>query len=99
MIRGHLPFLYMEKAKRPGQSYLLKVMMGDDYAVLFLGLALAHPAPLLAALMLFFYHTSFWCIYEAGYVDNDIQGSTHESRPHLAAGWQEYHRRFSFVAA
>ncbi len=93
----HLPFLYMERGKRPGSSHFLKVVLADDFAVLLLALTWLSPDPLLHGPMLLAFHLSFWCIYELGYAENDRLGAKHEKDPHLKANHQTYLARVDFT--
>ena len=93
---GHyLPGRYVSKIKRPGQQYIYRMILREDYLFWVLAsISLAsnwvtHMAGL--GLLLF----SFWTIYEWGYADNDTMGARHEDDPHLSDAYHEGQFKFS----
>jgi hypothetical protein len=95
----YIPFRYMERAKRPGQRYLLNGVIKYDIVAIVLAYAWDMPQPVLAALGLALIHLAVFAVYEAGYVDNDVSGSKWEKRPTLHSGYEDHARRFSVVGA
>lgn len=93
MSDAYIPFLYLERGKRPGQKYFIKNIIADDWLVLILAIAWLSPYPALQSIMMLFLLLSFWCIYEYGYVDNDIIAETFEQKPTLTATYQNYKNR------
>jgi hypothetical protein len=82
--RVYLPGLYLSLVKRPGQRYIWRSVIQEDFAYWVLGtLALAtHPASHLCGLALM--SLSFWSIYERGYADNDWAAANLESAGKLS---------------
>jgi hypothetical protein len=71
LSRVYLPGDYITQVKRPGESYILRVILQEDFmfwVLSSLSAARQHwlHVPALACLL-----ASFWTIYERGYVDND----------------------------
>ncbi|MBF0143775.1 MAG: hypothetical protein HQL59_10005 [Magnetococcales bacterium] len=83
-----IPFLYMERAKRPGSRYFLKVVLLEDFAIVGIAMVVINPFPHILALTMLGFHLSLWCIYEAGYVENDRVAERYEADPHLNPGYQ-----------
>lgn len=80
----YLPGQYLSCVKRPGERYIVRAILQEDYAFwLLASLALAE-RPLLHALGLLALLVSFWAIYERGYVDNDRMAARHEAEPKLS---------------
>lgn len=86
---GHiyLPGEYVARVKRPGERYILRVILLEDLAFWILASMALAPHPLmhiagLASLLL-----SFWCIYERGYVDNDGVAARFEHNPKLSKAY------------
>jgi hypothetical protein len=81
----YLPGEYISQIKRPGQRYIFRAVLREDFAFWLLssiGLA-TDPVTHLAGLLLLL--LSFWAIYERGYVDNDLIASRYEADPQLSA--------------
>ncbi|MEH2245607.1 haloacid dehalogenase-like hydrolase [Nostoc sp.] len=95
MADVYIPFLYLERAKRPGERYFVKKILLDDFVVLILGLSLVNSQPILHAISMLFLILSFWCIYELGYVENDIVAERFEKKPTLSKTYQKYKNRIS----
>ena len=80
----YLPGEYISQIKRPGERYIIRGILQEDFAFWLLssiGLAI-HPAAHLVGLLLLL--LSFWAIYERGYVDNDLVASRYEADPQLS---------------
>jgi haloacid dehalogenase-like hydrolase len=83
----YLPGEYISRVKRPGEHYILRGVVQEDFAFWLLssiGLALNPLTHLVGLLLLLL---SFWAIYERGYVDNDLAASRYESDPSLSAAF------------
>lgn len=78
----YLPGQYMTQVKRPGQRYISRGILQEDYALWVLA-ALPFAQPLLHVVGLLFLLLSFWAIYERGYVDNDEVAAHFEREPTL----------------
>jgi len=89
----YIPFLYLERAKRPGKQYFLQTILFDDLVTLILALSWLSPQPVLHAFSVLFLLFSFWCIYEAGYHENDRVAETFEQKPVLSKTYQIYRNR------
>ena len=85
----YLPGRYLNRVKRPGERYILRGILQEDFAFWLLSsiglaaLSVLHIAGLLLLLL------SFWTIYECGYVDNDQIGALCEKDPKLSAAFHE----------
>ncbi len=83
----YLPGQYISRIKHPGQRYILRGILQEDFAFwLLTSLPLAldpfwHCAGLLLLLL------SFWTVYEQGYVDNDHCAALYEENPKLSASY------------
>ncbi|WP_028006601.1 HAD family hydrolase [Solimonas flava] len=87
--RVYLPGQYLTQVKRPGERYILRGILQEDFAFwLLASLALA-AAPLLHVLGLGALLVSFWAVYEMGYVDNDRVAARYEREPKLS---EAFHR-------
>jgi hypothetical protein len=80
----YLPGQYLSLIKRPGERYVLRGILQEDFAFWLLSsIALAsHPVFHVAGLL--FLLLSFWAVYERGYVDNDLAASRFENDPKLS---------------
>ncbi|MBW4634644.1 MAG: haloacid dehalogenase-like hydrolase [Iphinoe sp. HA4291-MV1] len=91
----YIPFLYLERAKRPGQKFFVNVIIYDDFLVLILAASWLNSQPILHAISMLFLMLSFWCIYELGYIENDIIAERFEKKPKLSETYQRYKNRIS----
>jgi hypothetical protein len=85
----YLPGQYLTHVKRPGEHYLVRGILQEDFAFWVLtsiALATAPAAHVLGLLLLL---ASFWTIYERGYVDNDVIAERFELQPKLSAAFIE----------
>lgn len=85
----YMPGRYLTQVKRPGDRYILRGILQEDFAFWVLTtIALAAlPVPHVAGLL--FLLVSFWAIYERGYVDNDLIASRFEVDPKLSTAFLE----------
>jgi hypothetical protein len=91
---AYLPFYYLERIKRPGERYLLNVVVKDELVLLVLCYLWAS-ASLPALLAILVLHASFWVIYEIVYVENDRVAAERETAPALSDAFHETPHRFS----
>jgi len=88
-LRGvYLPGQYMTQVKRPGQGYISRGILQEDYALWVLA-SLSFTQPLLHIVGLLFLLLSFWAVYERGYVDNDEIAAHYEREPTLNPAFYE----------
>lgn len=80
----YLPFAYLEKVKRRGENYTLKVILWDDVPLLLLAFSWQATNSVLHGISIIFLLVSFWCVYELGYYENDYVAEKYESKPKLA---------------
>ncbi|MBK6853959.1 MAG: hypothetical protein IPG93_20840 [Burkholderiales bacterium] len=83
----YLPGLYLTRVKRPGERYITRAIVQEDFALWVLasiGLATQPFSHILGLALLLL---SFWTIYEVGYVDNDLIASRFEADPKLGAAF------------
>jgi hypothetical protein len=86
----YLPGQYLSRVKRPGERYISRSILQDDFAVWVLaslGFTLAQPLLHFAGLLCLL--LSFWSIYECGYVDNDRVADQFEREPKLTREYRE----------
>jgi phosphoserine phosphatase len=84
LCRVYLPGEYISQIKRPGERYIVRGILQEDFAFWLLssiGLAINPASHLVGVLLLML---SFWAIYERGYVDNDLAASRYEAEPKLS---------------
>ncbi|MEB3280823.1 MAG: haloacid dehalogenase-like hydrolase [Lyngbya sp.] len=92
----YIPFFYLERIKRPGEKYFLRVILADDWLVLILATSWISPVPVLHAGMVLFFLLSFWCIYEVGYLENDRVAEQFEKSPTLSNTYSIYKREMKW---
>ena len=80
----YLPGQYLTQIKRPGESYISRGILQEDYALWILASISLSTQPLAHIVGLAFLLLSFWAIYEAGYVDNDRIAAQFERNPKLS---------------
>lgn len=82
---AYLPGQYISRVKHPGQRYILRAVLQEDFALWLLASVAIAPDPVWHSLGLALLLLSFWAIYEQGYADNDRCGLTYEKDPKLSA--------------
>jgi hypothetical protein len=87
MMDVYFPGLYLSRVKRPGQRYVWRGVLQEDFAYWVLASITLAASPFTHALGLVCLLLSFWCIYERGYVDNDVIASRFEPDPTLSAAF------------
>lgn len=86
---AYLPGDYITRVKHPGESFLRRGILLEDFSLWVLAAAGAtsHPLQDLAGMTLLL--LSFWTIYELGYADNDRVGERFEKDPVLSRQYFE----------
>lgn len=84
LARTYLPGQYLSQVKRPGERYIIRGILKEDFAFWVLASVGLATLPVLHMLGLGLLLLSFWAIYELGYVDNDRVGARYESDPKLS---------------
>jgi phosphoserine phosphatase len=82
--RTYLPGQYISQVKRPGERYILRGIVQEDFAFWVLASLPLARLPVLHFAGLALLLVSFWTIYECGYVDNDRVAERHELDPKLS---------------
>ena len=93
-MKIYIPLLYSEKVKRPGRKYILNNIIGEDFLILLLAFTYYSSHPWFNAFGLFLLQISFWCIYELGYVENDIIGDKFEDTAVLSYNYNNFEYSF-----
>ena len=93
-MKIYIPLLYSEKVKRPDKKYFLFTVLGEDFAILLLAFTFNSDHYLSTAIGLFFLQIAFWCIYEIGYIENDIIGEKFEDKAVLSYNYNSYQYSF-----
>ena len=94
-----IPGQYVSKVKRPGQQYIYRMILREDYLFWLLAsisLATNYFTHVIGLGVLLF---SFWTLYEWGYYDNDQVGSKFEDDPHLSDAFEHNPVRYSTTMA
>ncbi|MEL6494771.1 MAG: hypothetical protein AAFQ41_06565 [Cyanobacteria bacterium J06623_7] len=68
--------------------------MGEDFIILLLSFTFISNHPLPNALGLFLLQIAFWCVYEIGYIENDIIGEKFEDKAVLSYNYNSYEYSF-----
>ena len=98
-MKIYIPFFYSEKIKRPKKKFFLSTVLGEDFFILLLAFIYNSTHFWQNAIGLFFLQISFWCIYELGYIENDIIGDKFEDHAVLSDNYSSYKYKFSFWQA
>ena len=85
----YLPGQYLSQVKRPGERYIVRGILQEDFAFWVLSSVALAGQPVAHVLGLLFLLVSFWAIYERGYVDNDLIGARYETNPKLSPAFHE----------
>ena len=93
-VNIYIPLLYSEKVKRPDKKFFLYTIFGEDFMILLLSFTYSSSHPGFNALGLFLLQISFWCIYEIGYIENDLIGKKFEEKAVLSYNYNSY--KYSF---
>lgn len=85
----YLPGQYLSKVKRPGERYIARGILQEDFALWVLSSIALAASPFVHVGVLLLLLLSFWTIYERGYVDNDQIAARHEVDPKLTKAFHE----------
>jgi hypothetical protein len=96
MADFYIPLFYTQKVKRPGKNYIIKVLLLEDFVPIVLATSWLATNPFLHLLGLTFLITSLWCIYEIGYMENDLIAEKYEDDPKLSETYMKQKSRISF---
>lgn len=96
---AYIPFLYTQRAKRPGQNYMLYGVVLEDLVLLCIAIGWLMPFTASAVLGLLLLHLSFWTIYEIGYMENDTLAAQHEAKPQVYSAAASYADRVKPLGA
>jgi hypothetical protein len=80
----YLPGQYLSLIKRPGEHYIVRGILQEDFAFWVLSSIALAGHPVFQTVGLGFLLLSFWAIYERGYVDNDVVAARFEEHPKLS---------------
>jgi uncharacterized membrane protein YhaH (DUF805 family) len=95
MSEAYLPFFYLERVKRPGTQFTLRVIGKNHFLSLLLAYTWISPSPLIHGLGIGCLVVSFWCIYELGYFENDKIAEQYEEKPVLSENYLKYKSRMN----
>ena len=93
-MKIYIPLIYSEKIKRPDKKYILNNIIGEDFLILLLSFTYNSPHPWSNAFGLLMLQISFWCIYELGYIENDIIGEKFEDKAVLSYNYKSFNYSF-----
>jgi len=93
----YFPFFYTEKVKQLNRNYLTKVILAEDLVFLMLCTSWLSPNPVLHGISMAFLMTAFWCVYEVGYMENDLVAEQLESTPTLAQTYLDNKDRINLI--
>ena len=94
-LKPLMPFVYLQRVKRPDENYLRNAVLGHDLPVLILAYALVSSQPLAAGAAILLFVLSFFTAYETGYHENDRLGLLLERKPKVSANYHTLGRNFS----
>lgn len=94
-LKPLMPFVYLERVKRPGDNYLRNVIVGHDLPVLLLAYAVVSPQPLIATVAILLFLLAFFTAYETGYHENDRLGLLLEHKPKVSDTFHTLGQNFS----
>ena len=85
----YLPGQYLAQVKRPGEHYIARGILQEDFALWVLSSIALAADPARHVVGLLFLLLSFWAIYECGYVDNDRVALRLEHDPKLSSAFRD----------
>ena len=94
-LKPLMPFVYLQRVKRPDENYLRNAILGHDLPVLLLAYALVSSEPVTASIAILLFVLSFFTAYETGYHENDRLGLLLESKPKVSANYHLLGKNFS----
>ncbi len=80
----YFPGQYLTLVKRPGERYIARGILQEDFALWVLASISLAAQPVVHVVGLLFLLLSFWSVYESGYVDNDRSAARYERDPKLS---------------
>lgn len=83
----YLPGQYITHVKRPGERYIFRGILQEDFSFWVLSTVALAPSPVMHVVGLVFLLISFWTVYELGYVDNDRVAKKFEASPKLSVAF------------
>jgi hypothetical protein len=86
----YLPFRYMTRVKHPGEKYLAKTVTAEDWMFAILATSWLSSQPIFHAISIAFLTASFWCIYEIGYMENDLVAELLEPDGKLSEAYEHW---------
>ncbi len=92
----YIPFFYTDRVKQPGEQYIVKVILAEDLLFVVLCTSWLSNHPVVHAVGMTFLMAAFWCIYEVGYMENDVVAEKLEATPKLSSTYLKYKSRISF---
>ena len=93
-MKTYIPFFYSENIKRPNKKFILHTVLGEDLIILLLAFIYSSTYFWQNAISLFLLQISFWCIYELGYIENDLVGEKFEDKAVLSDNYSS--RKYTF---
>ena len=93
-MKVYIPLLYSEKVKRPDKRYFLNNIIGEDFIIIILSFAYSSSHVWYSIIGLFLLQMAFWCIYELGYIENDVIGEKFEDKAILSYNYKSYEISF-----
>jgi hypothetical protein len=84
----YVPGQYLTQVKRPGERYITRGILQEDFALWLLSSIALTAAPVRHVFAMLFLLMSFWAIYEHGYVDNDRIANRFEHNPKLSSAFR-----------
>ena len=94
-LKPLMPFVYLQRVKRPDENYLRNAIIGHDLPVLILSYALISTNPIIASCAILLYVISFFSAYEIGYYENDKMGMLIEKFPKVPPNFHSLGKNFS----
>lgn len=92
----YIPFFYTDRVKQPGEQYIVKVILAEDLLFVVLCTSWLSNHPIVHAVGMTFLMSAFWCIYELGYMENDVIAEKLEATPKLSPTYLKYKSRINF---
>lgn len=75
----YIPFVYTEGSDRGNKGHVVNTILLTNYLILILAYGFSAGLSLFLLSGLLFLSVSFWCVYEAGYYENDFHEVKYES--------------------
>ncbi len=85
----YLPGQYLVHIKRPGERYITRGILLEDFALWVLSSITLASQPVEHVVALLFLLLSFWAVYECGYVDNDRVAVRLEHDPKVTGAFRD----------